>query len=319
MSRYAEFACDQIQTQPFAERVSTVQVEHFATPPQAGRSFAEFLESLPALYAGNSIRKVASRIVEARRRDRAVVLSCGGHVIKCGLAPMLIGLMERGLITAIAVNGAVAIHDSEIALFGATSENVEQGLQSGTFGMAEETAAFYNTALLRAAREKRGAGESLGSALLEQKAPYRHLSLLAKAYALHIPVTVHIALGTDIIHMHPGADGAALGETSLRDFRILTAAMRSLSDGGVLLNIGSAVVLPEVLLKSIALLRNESRAFTRFLGVNLDMIQHYRSNQQVVSRVQAIGGEGLSLTGHHEIMIPLLAYAVLEAWEQPHE
>ena len=305
--------------EPIAQRPSKVRVTQLASPARSGATFQEFISSLPDIFAGRDLRTIAARIVEARRRQRAVVVSCGGHVVKCGLAPVLISLMEEGLITALVVNGALAIHDAELALFGATSEDVVRGLQTGSFGMATETAGFYNAAIARARDEGLGAGEALGHALLEQDAPHQAQSLLAAGYRLNIPVTVHIAIGTDIVHMHPGADGAALGETSLRDFRILTAAMRNLSGGGVLLNLGSAVVLPEVLLKAIALLRNETTDFSRFLGVNFDFIQQYRSNQQVVTRVQAIGGEGIALTGHHEIMIPLLAFAVLEEWrgQQP--
>lgn len=316
MSRYPEFDLSSLQTQDFADRHSKVQVDSFALPPRAGASFAEFLGSLPHIFAGEDIRSIASRIVEARRRRRGVVVSCGGHVVKCGLTPMLIRLMERGVITAVAVNGAFAIHDVEIALFGATSEDVVSGLKSGTFGMCRETAAFYNEAINRARSEGLGAGEELGRCLLERDARFAQYSLTAAGYRLGVPVTVHIAIGTDIVHMHPGADGASLGEASLRDFRILTAAMESLADGGVLLNLGSAVVLPEVLLKAIAVLRNQTTDFTGLFGVNFDFIQHYRSNQQVVTRVQSIGGDGVALTGHHEILIPLLCFAVLEAWDR---
>lgn len=312
-SRYPEFDLTRIKPQPFAERASKVRVEDFAMAPAPGRSFAEFLTSLPNILAGSEIAQIAQAIVTARRNDRAVIASLGGHVVKTGLAPVLIALMERGLLTCLAVNGALAIHDAEIALFGATSEDVVAGLRSGTFGMARETSAFYNDTIRRGVAAGLGVGECLGRALLEADAPHADKSLLAAAYRLNIPLTVHIALGTDIVHCHPNADGAALGEGTLRDFRILTHQMANLAHGGVLLNLGSAVVLPEVLLKAIALLRNrDPEGFTDFLGVNFDFIQHYRSNQQVVSRVKAIGGRGIALTGHHEIMIPLLAQAVME-------
>ncbi len=313
MSRYREFDLDNIATQPFAERASKVRVEDFAGPPAPGRTFAEFLDSLPRILAGPEIAAIASAVVGARSRGRAVVVSLGGHVVKTGLAPVLIDLMERGLITCVAVNGALAIHDAEIALFGATSEDVVSGLQTGTFGMARETAAFYNDTIRDGVAAGLGIGECLGKELAEADAPYAHASLIASAYRLKIPVTVHVALGTDIVHMHPQADGAALGHGSLRDFRILTQQMAALAGGGVLMNLGSAVVLPEVLLKAVALLRNrDPQGFTDFLGINFDFIQHYRSNQQVVSRVRSIGGRGLALTGHHEIMIPLLAQAIVE-------
>ena len=316
MSRYPEFDFKTVEDRPFARMDSKVEVRMFAKPPKSGATFTEFMTSLPHILAGNTLRLVVNSIVEARRRDRAVIVSCGGHVVKCGLSPMLIALMERGFISALAINGAVAIHDAELALFGATSENVDKGLREGTFGMSRDTAAFYNHALQCGQHERLGAGESLGRALLEKNAPCSHLSLLAQAYRLKIPVTVHIAIGTDIVHIHPVASGAALGETSLRDFRILTSAMQTLSHGGVLMNIGSAVILPEVLLKAIAVLRNQSAQFTDFLGVDVDFAVQYRAHQQLVQRVEAIGGRGALLTGHHELLIPLLTYAVLEAWEQ---
>jgi len=313
MSRYPEFDLSRITTQPFAERASKVRVEAFAAPPAPGRSFSEFLASLPGILAGPEIARIARAVVEARRGRRAVVAALGGHVVKTGLAPVLIALLERSLLTAIAVNGALAIHDVEIALFGATSEDVAAGLKSGTFGMARETAAFYNDTIRRGVEAGMGIGECLGQALNDAGAPHANVSLLAAAARHGVPLTVHVALGTDIVHCHPNADGAALGNGTLRDFRILTQQMVSLAHGGVLMNLGSAVVLPEVLMKAIALLRNrDPDGFTDFLGVNFDFIQHYRSNQQVVSRVQSIGGRGIALTGHHEIMIPLLAQAIVE-------
>jgi hypothetical protein len=317
VSRYPEYDLHTVVTQPFAERRSKVLVEDFAAPPAPRRAFRDFLASLPNILAGPQMAALAEAIVTARRSDRAVIASLGGHIVKTGVTPVLIALMERGLITALAANGALAIHDVEIALFGATSEDVVSGLQSGTFGMARETAAFYNETIRRGVAEGMGLGECLGRALLEADAPYAGCSLLASAYRLNIPLTLHVALGTDIVHCHPNADGGALGVGSLRDFRILTHQMQGLPQGGVLLNLGSAVVLPEVLLKAIALLRNrDPEGFTDFLGVNFDFIQSYRSNQQVVSRVEAIGGRGLSLTGHHEILIPLLGQAVIELWEE---
>ncbi len=314
MSRYPEFDLTSISPQPFAERASKVSVKDFGRPPVKGASVSEFLASLPNILAGPEIPRIARAVVAARRAGRSVVFSLGGHVAKTGVSPVLIDLMERGFVTTVAVNGALAIHDCEIALFGATSEDVVAGLRSGTFGMAAETASFYNDNIREGVRIGAGIGEALGKALLDAKAPFNNASLLAAAYRLSIPCTVHVALGTDITHCHPNADGQALGEGSLRDFRILTHQMADLKGGGVLINFGSAVILPEVLLKAMAILRNQDpKRFTGFLGVNFDFIQHYRSNQQVVTRVQAIGGQGISLTGHHEIMIPLLAQAIIEA------
>jgi len=314
MSRYSEFDPDQLDVRPFAEIQHTVHSDKFASVPRSNASFADFWASLPRIHAGETVRTVASRIAQAKQKERGIIAACGAHVVKCGLAPVLISLMREGFLTTLAVNGATAIHDIEIALFGSTSEVVAEGLTQGSFGMARETAEFMNFAFAEAVEKKEGAGESLGRALNERGAPNNHLSLLAAAYSMGIPVTVHVAVGTDVVHMHRSAHGGAMGETSLRDFRILTSAMRSLTDGGVLLNIGSAVLLPEVLLKCMACLRNSSPDFTRFLGVNMDMIQQYRANEQVVTRVKAIGGEGLTLIGHHEIMVPLLAFAVMEEW-----
>ncbi len=313
MSRFPEYDLNSIHTQPIAERQSKVKVEDFAAPPSAGASFTQFLNGLPNILAGPEIARIAATVVEARRKDRAVVVSLGGHVVKTGLAPVINSLVASDFISGIAVNGALAIHDCEIALFGTTSEVVVTGLQSGSFGMAKETAEFYNSAIVRGASQGLGAGESLCKALWDANAQYAKYSLLMQCYEHNVPVTVHIALGTDIVHCHPNADGAALGSTTLRDFRILTHVMQNLAYGGVLLNLGSAVVLPEVLLKAIAILRNQyHNDFTDFLGVNFDFIQQYRSNQQVVTRVQSIGGQGIALTGHHEIMIPMLGQAIVE-------
>jgi hypothetical protein len=225
-------------------------------------------------------------------------------------------LMRRGVITALAMNGAGAIHDSEIARFGQTSEDVVDGMRTGMFGMADETAEFLNTAARLASEAEMGFGEMLGKMLIDAKSPRLDVSILAAAYECGVPLTVHACIGCDIVHMHASADGAAIGDASMRDFRILTEAMKDLGRGGVLLNVGSAVVLPEVLLKAITTLINLGHDMKGMTGVNLDFVQHYRSNQQVVARVREIGGEGISLTGHHEIMIPLIAAGVIERLEE---
>ncbi|MCC6446405.1 MAG: hypothetical protein IT210_23510 [Armatimonadetes bacterium] len=312
-SRYPLIDVSGLRTQPIAERASKVRVEDFAAAPAPGMAMADFWKRLPRIFAGNDLREIVRAAAQARRRRRAVVWAMGAHVIKCGLSPVVIELMRAGVITCIAMNGAGAIHDSEIALFGATSEDVPSGMKSGMFGMVQETAAFLNDSARLAASGDTGFGESLGKRLQEEEAPCREASLLARAYGMHIPVTVHVGIGTDIVHMHPGADGAAVGEASLRDYRILTAAMRDLGNGGVLFNVGSAVILPEILLKAMTILQNLGCDLSGFLGVNLDFIQHYRSNQQVVSRVGTVGGRGISLTGHHEIMLPLIASGILDA------
>ncbi|HSV73007.1 MAG TPA: hypothetical protein VLH79_04545 [Chthonomonadales bacterium] len=316
MSRHPEFDARRIRTQPFCERGSKVRVADFASPPEPGRTVDAFLASLPRILSGPAISEIATAVVEARRAGRAVLASMGGHVVKTGMGRVLAELIERGALTACAVNGAFAIHDAEIALFGETSEDVEEGLRTGLFGMAEETAQCLNEGARIASARGMGLGEALGEMLAG--APHAEASVLASAHRAGIPLTVHVAMGTDVVHMHPEASGAAIGEASLRDFRILTHAMEGLANGGVLMNLGSAVVLPEVLLKAIATLRNvRGDAFSRFLGVNLDFIQHYRSNQQVVSRVRGIGGRGIALTGHHEVLIPLVAQAIVDRWEAP--
>ncbi len=315
-SRYPQADLSLIRRTSIRDRRSKVHVADFARPLPPGATLLEFLDSLPAILAGASLRRAARAIAQACRSRRAVVACIGAHVIKTGLAPVLTGLMRRGAVTAVATNGAGAIHDLEIALFGHTSEYVESGLADGVFGMMQETADFLNRAVVEGSRLELGFGESVGRALLAADCPHREQSLFATAYELRIPVTVHVGIGTDVVHMHPSADGAAIGDTSHRDFRILIEAMRGLGGGGVLLNIGSAVVLPEVVLKALTVLRNLGTGLSGFTGINMDFVQHYRSNRQVVDRVAELGSEGISLTGHHEIMVPLLAAAVLEELER---
>jgi len=311
-SKYPEIDLSRLKTTSIEDRKSKVSVSQFAQACEAGASFAEFLDSLPDILAGRTLRILVDRIASARARGRAVVLAMGAHVIKCGLSTILVDLIRRGIVTAVAMNGAGAIHDCEIARFGKTSEDVVEGLRSGTFGTACETAEFLNRGALRAQHEELGLGEALGVALVESSPPYAHASILAAAYENNVPATVHVALGSDIVHMHPSADGSAIGESSMRDFRILTRAMAELGGGGVMMNVGSAVVLPEVILKALTVLVNLGHDLTGLTGVNLDFVQHYRSNAQVVDRVRSIGGEGFALTGHHEIMIPLIAAGVIE-------
>jgi hypothetical protein len=245
-----------------------------------------------------------------------MVAMAGGHVVKTGTAPCLIEWMEAGLLSAIALNGAAAIHDCEIALVGETSEDVESGLRQGTFGMASETAAFLNGAAKDAVRTGEGYGEALGRALEESGAPHRHASLLAGAFRAGIPATVHVALGADVVHAHPSCDGAAVGESSHRDFRILAAVLEEIR-GGVVLNIGSAVILPEVFLKALTVARNLGASAEGLTTVNLDFLQHYRPTQNVVVRPTRGVGHGYAITGHHELLVPLLTAAVLDAWGPP--
>jgi hypothetical protein len=301
-----------VRTIPLETRANKVGAGQFARPAQAGRSFADFLASLPGILAGGDFRRVVAAVVAAHRARRPVIVGMGAHVIKCGLSPVIIDLMRRGIVTAVALNGSGAIHDCEIALIGETSEDVAAGLKDGTFGMVRQTGEFVNGAVNRVlAHPERGMGSLLGEQLAAGGAPHVRHSILAAGHELKAPVTVHVALGTDIIHMHPSANGAAIGQASFNDFRILTAAVAGLC-GGVYLNIGSAVVLPEVFLKAFTVAQNLGAGLHDFTTVNMDMIAHYRSGENVVRRPPSVGGAGYNLIGRHEIMVPLLAQAVVE-------
>jgi hypothetical protein len=311
VSRYASKPLDlsPLRTVSLKARGGKVTTAHFARPLPKVDGFGAWLESLPHLLSADSLRAVVEALETARNRKRAIIWGLGGHVIKCGLAPVLIDLMRRGFATAFVLNGAAAIHDFEIALAGHTSEDVEAVLPDGSFGAAEETGREFNRALAQATQEGMGGGEALGR-LLEQigDSQFKPVSLLHEAYRASVPVTVHIAIGTDTPHMHPVSDGAAIGQATHTDFRLLCALARELNDGGVYCNVGSAVVLPEVFLKVVSAVRNLGHPITSFTTVNLDFLQHYRPRMNVVERPHAgSGGRGYSLTGHHEIMIPLLA------------
>ena len=306
-----------LRTVPIARRPSKVTAGEFGHPPSADRSFRAFLDALPDILVARDFRRVVSAIVQATRQQRGVVLMLGGHVVKTGLSPIIIELMRRKVVTHVAMNGSAAIHDYEVARFGATSEDVAAGLRDGTFGMAEETGRGLNEAFVAGYREQMGMGEAVAMAL-SRLADLAHadLSLLLQAWRLGVPVTVHAALGAEIVHQHPAADGAAIGETSLRDFRRLAAALPSLDGGGVVLNVGSAVIMPEVFLKALTIARNlnEGRP-VNFTTCDLDMQRHYRPRVNVVQRPVLAGGEGFEITGHHEIMVPLLAWAVIDELE----
>ena len=301
-----------VQTIPLGGRANKMSAKWFARPPRKGQSFAEFLDGLPQVFAAEDLRAVARAVVEARQKGRPVIVGMGAHVIKCGLNPVLIDLLERRVITALALNGSGAIHDFEIALIGETSEDVAAGLRDGTFGMVRETGEQMHRAINRVLAEPgRGLGELLGEALVEMTAPHREMSLLVRCRRLGVPVTVHVAIGTDIVHMHPTANGAAMGQATFNDFRILAGAVAGLS-GGVYINIGSAVVLPEVFLKAFTVAQNLGAGLHDFVTVNLDMIAHYRPGENVVRRPPTVGGRGYQLLGRHEILVPLLAQAVVE-------
>jgi hypothetical protein len=291
-----------------------VSAAEFAHPPGDDRSFRAFLDSLPDVLVARDFRAVIDALATAAQRKRGVVVMLGGHVVKTGLAPLLIDLMRRGVITHLAMNGSAAIHDYEVARFGATSEDVAAGLRDGTFGMADETGREMNQAFVNGMRLGQGMGESLGRALDEQsKLSNPELSLLLNAFRLGIPATVHAALGAEIIHQHPAANGAAIGDTSHRDFRRLAASLSQIDDGGVVLNLGSAVIMPEVFLKALTIARNLGAGKPRnFVTVDLDMQRHYRPRMNVVQRPTLEGGKGYEITGHHEVMVPLLVWGLLE-------
>jgi hypothetical protein len=316
MSKYSVSPIDlsALKTVPLKARGGKVRVADFASPYRKGATIAGWLDSLPHILAGDSLRAVVNAIAAARARGRAIVWGLGGHVIKCGLAPVLIDLIERGYATAFAMNGAAAIHDFEIALAGHTSEDVEAVLPDGRFGAAEETGREMNEAIAAGDRDALGMGEALGRRLHEiAAAEFAPASLLLQAWRAATPVTVHVAVGTDTPHMHPAADAAAIGSATHRDFRLLCSLVAGLHDGGVYLNVGSAVVLPEVFLKSVSAVRNLGHPLADFTTVNLDFFQHYRPKLNVVERPHAqSGGAGYALTGHHEILVPLLAACLIE-------
>ena len=298
-----------VRTTPFADRRHLVSVDRFASAPKPEEGVAAFIGSLPQILAGQAFRNLVGHIVRARRNERGVMAALGAHVIKCGLSPVLIDLLRRRIVTGLAFNGAGAIHDYEIALGGRTSEDVQAGLEDGSFGMAAETGDALAAAAERGVREGCGLGNALGWQIIEENCPYRDRSLLAVAAALGLPATVHVAIGTDTVHAHPSALGAAIGEASHIDFRIACAAVAQL-EGGVWLNIGSAVVLPEVFLKAVTVARNLGHNLDGLVTANLDMIRHYRPQVNVVERPGAIG---LTLIGHHEILLPLLRMGILVA------
>jgi hypothetical protein len=302
-----------LKTYPLKKRHSKVRISDFAKSWRKGGSFSRFYRALPDILAVKTLRAVAGAIAQAHRGGRPVIVGIGAHVIKVGLTPILVTWMEQGLITAVAMNGAGIIHDFELALMGHTSEEVDDEIDDGRFGMTEETGRILNEAITQGHRNGQGMGEAVGQYITRWKNefPNRRTSVLATGATLGIPVTVHVAVGTDVIHMHPTADGAAIGATSLLDFRRLAAVVAGM-EGGVYLNIGSAVVLPEVFLKTVSLGRNLGHTLSNITTVNMDFLSHYRPLTNVVRRPTQKGGKGYSLIGHHEIMLPLLVAAVAE-------
>ena len=310
--RKSKIDLDKLTTYPISKRRCKVRYEDFAKVPSKGASFSDFYNSLPNILAGTEFRAVVDAIVAGRKKDKPVIFMMGAHVIKCGLNPVIIELMKKKVITAIALNGAGAIHDFEIALVGRTSEDVPEAMENGSFGMARETALYINGALEEAAEKEIGAGQAIAEVIADEKLSFRNQSLLYNALEEDVLSTVHIAIGTDIIHQHPSFDGASAGEASLKDFHNLIEEISGLGDGGVVMNIGSSVILPEVFLKAVNIARNLGYKVKDFTAANFDMIQHYRPYQNVVTRPVKSGGKGYTIIGHHEIMLPLLAQAIME-------
>lgn len=314
MSKYRTKPYDlsSVKTYPLKNRLNKVSVESFCRAHEKGISVAEFLGNLPNILGALNLKELAHAIVRAQNLGKGIIWGIGGHVIKTGLSPVLIDLMDRGLVSALAMNGSCLVHDFEIAVAGATSEDVDSQLQAGAFGMAEETGRGINVAIREGNAAGLGIGESMGYYMAGLKPAYGRYSLLQQAYLRNIPVTVHVTIGADIVHNHPSVSPAAIGEASHRDFRLLASLVAQLDGGGVYLNCGSAVTLPEVFLKCVTLLRNSGRTLSGFTTANLDFIQHYRPTENVVRRPVRNGGRGIALTGHHEILIPLLAAWLVE-------
>jgi hypothetical protein len=301
-----------LTTYPLKSRKSKVGADELARLPKPGGSFSDFWESLPRVLAVRELQDLVSRIKKARREGRALLWGLGAHVIKVGLSPLIIHLMEEGYVSGLALNGAGIIHDFELALVGQTSEEVEEGLESGEFGMAEETGELLNRAVQEGVEREMGIGEAVGAFHDQHKPQFMRNSLLWNGYRLSIPVTVHVAVGTDIVHMHPQASGEAIGKGSHQDFRLFSAMVAKLHGGGVYLNLGSAVILPEVFLKAVSVVRNLGHPLTDFSTANFDFIRHYRPRKNVVERPVSGSGRGFELVGHHEILVPLLATALVE-------
>src|SRR5215813_10478741 len=303
---------DEVRTYPLASRASKVTVKDFAKPATAHSSLRDYLNSLPSILAVQSLRQLASQVRRAKSLGKPIIWGIGGHVIKTGLAPIIIDLMKRGFVNAIAGNGSVLVHDAEIALVGSTSEDVDATLGEGAFGGADETGRLLNRAAQQGVAQDTGLGEAVGAALLALQPEHEAVSLLCAAYRSRLPFTVHLTIGGDIAHFHPGTDGAALGAGSHTDFRLLAEVVRRMNGGGVYLNIGSAVTLPEVFLKCVTLVRNLGHELNDITTANFDFIQSYRPLTNVVRRPTADGaGRGFAVTGHHELTIPLLAAEII--------
>jgi hypothetical protein len=312
MKKYEPLSFSGLNTYSVHDRFSKVTVDNFAKPLAPGSSLKEFIASLPDQLLGIDFPELVERLTQSHKNKRPIMVGMGAHVIKVGLNPILIDLMEKGIITSIAFNGAGIVHDTEIAMVGRTSEEVGDVLGSGAFGAAKETGEVVNAAIVQGAKKGMGLGEAMGAYLLEQDFPHNNVSLLATAKRLDIPLTVHVAVGTDIVHIHPSADGAAIGQTSHQDFKLFCSMVADL-EGGAYLNFGSAVLMPEVFLKALTVVRNLGHIVNKFTTANFDFIRHYRTMTNVVNRPTMSGGKGYNLIGHHELMIPLLAAALIDS------
>ncbi len=308
--KYKPISFNKVKTCKLNARKSKVERDKIARPFKGG-SFSDFLDSLPDILAAENFKDIVTAIVKARKKDRPVILGMGAHPIKVGLSPIIINLIENDIITAVAMNGACIVHDFELSLMGHTSEDVDVELCRGTFGMADETGKGLNRAINRGVKHGLGIGRAIGEHILKGKSEFKDSSILAAAAKHNLPATIHVAIGTDIIHMHPQADGKSIGEGSMRDFKLLSSVVADLK-GGVYINLGSAVILPEVFLKAIAVTRNLKNNVKNFTTVNMDFIQHYRCQENVLRRPVISGGKSYALTGHHEIMFPLLAASIME-------
>jgi len=315
VSKIKPISLDDVKSYPLNERESKVSLEDLGEPWKPDGKMSRWLKSLPKTLAANDLRNVADHIVQATRSGKLIVLAMGAHVIKVGLTPVIIDLMERGIVDGLAMNGAGIIHDAELAMVGQTSEDVADQIKDGKFGMAEETGRILNEAITEGANQDDGLGKAVGARIVKEDFPYKRYSLAARAFELDIPLTVHVAIGTDIIHFHPSVDGAAIGKASHLDFRIFSTLISRI-EGGVFINLGSAVIMPEVFLKALSLVRNLGFNVKHFTTVNMDFIRHYRPMTNVIERPTLEGGDGYSLVGHHEIMLPLLAAAVIERLEE---
>jgi len=310
MGKYSKIDLNKIRTYSIGIRKSKTRIKNFGKPLEPEADVFQFLESLPGYLKATELRSLLELLVRAKQKKKPVILMLGAHPIKCGLSPVLIDLLQEGFVTLLSTNGAGAIHDVEIAFWGKTSEMVEQGIEEGSFGMVRETAEIFNQISAFACEKDLGLGEAIGRRIIESRARFKKHSLLACAYRLNIPACVHVAFGTDIVHQHPNFDPSSTGKATHTDFKILAHEVSRLNDGGVVLHFGSAVVLPEVFLKALSVARNIKGKVRNFTTANFDMIQHYRPNVNVVLRPTRRSGQGFSFTGHHEIMIPLLAWAL---------